>query len=212
MKNSFICAFFCVLFLSSVAVKAETALFVLTEELVKSERATIETLGNKRISLLVSPYRETSNKPYTHKILYTQRFLDNQPSPSGGAAWRCLTEALYFEARGETLKGQYAVAEVILNRVDSKRFPDTICQVIKQGSERKFACQFTYICDGRHEHIDDAKAYKNTGKIARIMLNGGARLLTKSATHYHTTSIRPTWAKKITRTAHIGNHYFYREE
>ena len=66
-----------------------------------------------------------------------------QPSPGGGLAWECLAEALYFEARGESLNGQFAVAEVIMNRVDSKRFPNSVCGVINQGTGRKYGCQFT---------------------------------------------------------------------
>ena len=82
------------------------------------------------------------------------------PVAKGGKEWACLTEALYFEARGETVKGQFAVAEVILNRVSSPSFPDTICGVINQGTGRKFACQFTYTCDGRAEVIREPKAMK----------------------------------------------------
>lgn len=127
-----------------------------------------------------------------------------------GAAWRCLTEAIYFEARGETTKGQFAVAEVILNRVDSKRYPDTVCGVVTQGTGRKHACQFSYTCDGKAEIVANKAAYLKAAKIAKVMLNGQERTLTDTATHYHTTAVSPRWSKKLERTAKIGVHIFYK--
>lgn len=127
-----------------------------------------------------------------------------------GAAWRCLTEAIYFEARGETTKGQIAVAEVILNRVDSRRYPNTVCDVVTQGTGRKFACQFSYTCDGKAEIVANKKAYVKAAKIAKLMLDGQPRTLTKNATHYHTTAVSPRWSKKLQRTTKIGVHIFYR--
>nr|WP_245989806.1 cell wall hydrolase [Litoreibacter meonggei] len=131
------------------------------------------------------------------------------PSATGGPQWRCLTEALYFEARGETVRGQIAVAEVILNRVSSSRFPDTVCGVIRQGTGRKFACQFTYTCDGRPEKVSEPAAFDRVGKIARMMLNGAPRKLSGGATFYHTTAVNPSWARKFRRTARHGVHLFY---
>ncbi len=124
--------------------------------------------------------------------------------------WRCLTEALYFEARGETMTGQMAVAEVILNRVDSKRYPGTVCAVTAQGSERRNACQFSYMCDGKPEDMDDARAMRRVAAVARVMLDGRERTLTGGATHYHTDAVHPGWASRLTRTNRIGYHIFYR--
>lgn len=141
---------------------------------------------------------------------YSRAWLDAQSTASGGAQWRCLAEALYFEARGETIKGQFAVAEVILNRVESARFPNSVCGVINQGTGRKFACQFTYTCDGRPERISEPASWERVGKIAKAVLDGAPRNLTKGATHYHTTAVNPSWSRKYTRTAKIGVHMFYR--
>lgn len=124
--------------------------------------------------------------------------------------WRCLTEALYFEARGESQIGQIAVAEVILNRVDSARYPDTVCAVVRQGSSRGPGCQFSYNCDGKKEVIANREAYEALGKIAWVMLQGRPRTLTGKATHYHTTQVRPKWARRLVQTARIGDHVFYR--
>ncbi|GFE65955.1 cell wall hydrolase [Litoreibacter roseus] len=141
--------------------------------------------------------------------LYSKRGLASLPRATGDAEWACLAEALYFEARGESVKGQFAVAEVILNRVDASRFPDTVCAVVNQGTGRKYQCQFTYTCDGRPEHITEMKAYERVGKIARIMLDGAKRTLAKGATYYHTTAVRPNWSRKFPRVARHGVHLFY---
>ncbi|SHE40107.1 Cell wall hydrolase CwlJ, involved in spore germination [Litoreibacter ascidiaceicola] len=143
------------------------------------------------------------------KLITDASTLRALPAATGGPQWRCLAEALYFEARGETVKGQIAVAEVILNRVSSSRFPDTVCGVIKQGTGRKYACQFTYTCDGRPEHISEPGAFDRVGKIARMMLNGAPRKLSGGATFYHTTAVNPRWASKFRRTARHGVHLFY---
>lgn len=143
-------------------------------------------------------------------LTYSMAELNARPTASGGAPWQCLAEALYFEARGESLKGQIAVAEVILNRVESKRFPNTVCGVIRQGTGRKYACQFTYTCDGHPEHIREPGAYKRVGKVARMMLDGAPRNLSGGALFYHTTAVNPRWARKFQRTARLGVHLFYK--
>ena len=134
------------------------------------------------------------------------------PRPEGDRQWRCLAEALYFEARSETLPGQYAVAEVILNRVDNPRYPNTVCDVINQGTGQQFACQFSYTCDGLHETIGDPNAWHRVGHVARIMINGAPRDLTHGATHYHTMRVRPRWASVYPQTARYGVHVFYRQQ
>ncbi|WP_372571065.1 cell wall hydrolase [Ruegeria jejuensis] len=144
------------------------------------------------------------------EVSYSRAWVDERPEPEGDEHWQCLAEALYFEARGETVKGQFAVAEVILNRVKSSRFPDTVCGVIKQGTGRKYQCQFTYTCDGHKEVIAEKQAYQRVSKIARAAIDGVSGDLTDGATHYHTTSVNPKWARVYKRTAKIGVHLFYR--
>ena len=140
----------------------------------------------------------------------TQAWIDAQPFLEGDKQWACMTEALYFEARGESTEGQFAVAEVILNRAESRRFPNTVCKVINQGTGRKHRCQFSYTCDGLLETMDDQRAYQRMGKIAHIMLNGGPRDLTDGATYYHAKYVNPSWARSFARTATVGKHHFYR--
>ena len=151
------------------------------------------------------------SKNVKRKDIYSADYIAALPRANGGKQWQCLSEALYFEARGESIKGQVAVAEVILNRVDSPAYPDSVCGVINQGTGRKFACQFTYTCDGRAEIINEQSAYERVAKIARLVMDGLPRNLTKGATHYHTTSVRPSWARKFPKTAKIGSHVFYRQ-
>ncbi len=150
--------------------------------------------------------------PKNDKIggLYSRSYIDNLPAKKGGSEWACLTEALYFEARGETIKGIFGVAEVILNRVDDPRYPSSVCGVINQGTGERYRCQFTYTCDGIPDRIANKRAFLKAGKIAKMMLDGRPRVLTGKATHYHTTAVSPRWSKKLTKTALIGDHIFYR--
>ncbi|EAU44169.1 cell wall hydrolase [Salipiger bermudensis] len=174
--------------------------------LVKLEQRGLNTATKAHFNALVSP--ETRPGGFS----YDRTWLESQPKASGGAQWECLAEALYFEARGETVKGQFAVAEVILNRVDSAKFPDSVCSVIRQGTGRKYACQFTYTCDGNPEHINEPRAWERVGKVAKIMLSGAPRALTGGATYYHTTAVNPSWSRKFNQTAAIGVHQFYRPD
>lgn len=161
----------------------------------------------KRLMTPIKPVALTPQKP---DVRYSDDWLSRQPAATGGKEWNCLSEALYFEARGETVKGLFAVAEVILNRVESGRFPDSVCGVVTQGTGRKFACQFTYTCDGLPETVHEPRSWDRVAKVARLMLDGAPRELTEGATHYHTTAVRPAWARVYTKVATIGDHMFYR--
>ncbi len=177
--------------------------------------------GNRLSSLLNAESRAVGNmdsramkrlfEAPDSKGVYSRTWLDRAAPATGGKNWGCLTEALYFEARGETVRGMFAVAEVILNRVDDPRYPGSVCGVVNQGTGQKFRCQFTYTCDGRPENMNDKRAFERVGKVARIMLDGGERSLTDGATHYHTKAVNPKWARVFPRTATIGYHHFYRQ-
>lgn len=147
----------------------------------------------------------------SERTLYDEGWISGLPRARGGAEWTCLAQALYFEARGESLKGQFAVAEVILNRVNAIRYPDTVCGVVRQGTGRQGQCQFSFTCDGKPEVIAEPAAWERAGKIARLMLDGSERKLTDGATHFHTTAVRPNWSQVFPRTTRIGTHIFYRQ-
>lgn len=175
--------------------------------LLGTERTALRGLGAPALKQLsIRPKKAPSGE-----IQYSKAWLDARPAPGGGSDWECLAEAIYFEARGESVKGQFAVAEVILNRVASPLYPDTVCGVVHQGTGRRYQCQFTYTCDGHAEVIRETAAYTRVGKIARTMLDGAPRQLTNGATHYHTRAVSPNWARQFPRTATIGVHHFYRQ-
>lgn len=142
-------------------------------------------------------------------IRYDGTWLAAQPSPSGGQDWECLRRAIYFEARGKSIKGQVAVAEVVLNRVESRRFPGSVCGVVNQRGGG--GCQFSFVCDGIADRMGERGAVDRAGRIARAMLDGAPRSLTAGATYFHTHGVRPSWARQFDRTASIGSHLFYRQ-
>lgn len=175
-----------------------------------AEKTTVAALSNEeRTALAVGSLQgaQTPKSADMPEIAYTLEWLNAQPAPKGDAEWECLKTALYFEARGETLEGQFAVAEVILNRVDSVRYPNTVCGVVQQGGSR--SCQFSYNCDGKTEAMADPEAEDISGRIARVMLDGAPRALTDGAMYFHTMGVKPSWSKRFERTASIGAHLFY---
>lgn len=131
--------------------------------------------------------------------------------PTGHGELGCLTEAIYFEARGEPVEGQVAVAEVVLNRVDAANYPETICEVVNEGTGRLHACQFSYTCDGSPERVTDGTAWALAGKIAERLMAGAPRRLTGEATHYHADYVDPYWAQVYPQTARVGRHLFYKQ-
>ncbi len=179
------------------------------DQLMVMESASLSGLTASRLRQIASPFRTPLDDD--PRIMDATE-LDALDPPHGNAQWQCLTEALYFEARGEPIVGQYAVAEVILNRRDNAGFPDTLCGVITQGTGRQFACQFTYTCDGLPEVMTDEVALFRLGHIARIMIDGAPRDLTMGATHYHADFVSPSWSRVYLQTADIGIHHFYRQQ
>ncbi|MWD28744.1 cell wall hydrolase [Aquicoccus sp. SCR17] len=198
---------FAILLLASLVlaqpVFAEAALTNVNSVLKKEQRA-LGRISQAKLRTLVSTTLPDS-------VRYDRGWLSEQPGATGGKDFECLAQALYFEARGETVRGMFAVAEVILNRVDSAVYPDSVCGVVNQGTGRRYECQFTYTCDGAKEVIAEPRAYARVAKVARLMLDGAPRMLTKGATHYHTTAVTPRWARKFAKTATIGVHEFYRQ-
>lgn len=198
---------------AAAPVLADEVLAARLGALLGQERAAIQQVPNASLAALTAPPpAAVRNIPTAPDVItYDMAFLNGQPVASGGEQWRCLAEALYFEARGESVRGMFAVGEVILNRVDSGRFPNTLCGVINQGTGRQYACQFTYTCDGNAEVIHEPAAWDRVGKVARLLIDGAPRTLTDGATHYHTRAVNPNWARVFPRTTTIGSHHFYRQ-
>src|ERR1700709_2229709 len=124
---------------------------------------------------------------------------------------KCLTEVIYFEARGEAVRGQIAVAQVVLNRAFSGKYPDTVCGVVYQNKHRHLACQFTFACDNNPDVIREPEMWDRARKIAKAMLDGQLWLpeVAKS-THYHAYWVRPSWVSEMKKMYKFGVHTFYR--
>ena len=121
----------------------------------------------------------------------------------------CLTQAVYFEARGETPRGQAAVAQVVLNRVKSPSFPKTVCGVVFQGAATH-GCQFSFACDGSMRRGREAEAWERARRIAERALSGRGLADIGKATHFHTVAVQPDWGPQMLRVAQVGLHIFYR--
>ena len=146
----------------------------------------------------------------------------------------CLAMNIYHEARAESIAGQYAVADVTINRTLDTRYPNTVCKVVMQAkmkeswktkqypdlsdSQRKYIpirnkCQFSWFCDGKADEPQNQTSWEKSIEHAAIMFTTNQwRGITEGATHYHATYVSPSWAKEYTKIAQIGAHLFYRQE
>ena len=123
----------------------------------------------------------------------------------------CLSTGIYFEARGESYRGQVAVAQTIMNRVAHPDYPSTICGVVYQNQHRRNACQFSFACDGIPDRISETAAWAKAQEITQTVLNGEIYLTeVADATHYHATYVRPHWARNMDKLTQVGLHVFYR--
>lgn len=132
-------------------------------------------------------------------------------SPTDRArALQCLASAIYYEAASESDNGQRAVAQVVLNRVMHPAFPDTVCGVVYQGSERATGCQFSFACDGAMARRPAQAAWDKALRFAFEALNGYVFAPVGLATHYHTYAVTPAWNRQLIMTDAIGAHFFHR--
>ena len=140
-------------------------------------------------------------------------------------AFICLALNTYHEAKNQSLVGQVATAQVVMNRVADDRYPNTVCEVVKQGPHRpswenpekeypiRHRCQFSWYCDGKPDVPKNEKAWRKAQDVAFLVLYNKINLdVTEGATHYHATYVRPAWARTKTRTTKIEKHIFYRWE
>jgi len=136
------------------------------------------------------------------------------------AALVCLALNTYHEARDQPFIGQVAVAQVVMNRVIDDRYPDTVCNVVKQGQTYAWnqdypirnRCQFSWYCDGKSDKPTDSAAYERAMLVSSGVYSGNLDDFVEGATHYHATYVRPEWAASKTRIVQIGQHIFYRWE
>jgi spore germination cell wall hydrolase CwlJ-like protein len=144
---------------------------------------------------------------------------DIKPSIFGGLTekefrareFRCMATAIYFEARGESIKGQIAVGQVIMTRVNSVYYPNTICGVVYQGQWNRNACQFSFACDGLPDVPREKEEWETALKVAKDVISGKAYVEeVGDATHYHAVYVNPSWKKLVKRVTRIGVHIFYK--
>jgi N-acetylmuramoyl-L-alanine amidase len=131
----------------------------------------------------------------------------------------CLALNIYYEARGSNRADRLAVADVVLNRVQDSRYPDTVCDVVKQGRQDsngnmiRHQCQFSWYCDGKADRPADQDRWIDAQQIAyMVYVLNEYRGLTEGATHYHATYVKPRWARDLQLVGRIGEHIFYRWE
>ena len=134
-------------------------------------------------------------------------------------ALMCLALNVYFEARSENMASQMAVSLVVMNRVKDHRFPDTVCEVVKQGITYKNSgqpvpnkCQFSWWCDQRSDKPKNKQAWLKAQQVASIVLDGSMIDFTEGSTHYHAHYVYPEWRKTKTKVTRIDSHIFYRWE
>ena len=132
---------------------------------------------------------------------------------------QCMALNIYYEARGSNLADKAAVADVVLNRVNDTRYPNTVCEVVKQGLQdangnmRRNKCQFSWYCDGKADNPQNQDLYVEAQSIAWNMVEESKyRGITEGATHYHATYVNPRWASTLQLVGRIGAHIFYRWE
>lgn len=123
----------------------------------------------------------------------------------------CLAKNIYFEAHLESTEGKLAVATVTMNRVQSHIFPGTVCGVVLDRSNN--GCQFSWVCDGKTDIVQDRRAYIESVRIAEDVLlsNKRSRIISRDVLYYHANYVKPYWAEKMRKFVEIGTHIFYRK-
>ncbi len=140
-------------------------------------------------------------------------FASQAVDPVGEDPWEeaitCLSQTLYMEARGEGTAGMETVANVVMNRLDHKGFPNNICEIVRQGRGQG-ACQFSSWCDGSLGDIEEDITYSIAMEIARNCLNGQLTDRTDGALYFHQRAVTPSWSAEYIKTVKVGEHVFYR--
>jgi len=197
-----------------------TELQVLAEYAAFMARETAEIRDSHRQSAIDGPSVLKQHAPHgadikdaTIENMVAVGFDDMRQARRAALERQCMAEAIYFEARSEKRVGQLAVADVILNRVDSSIYPDSVCDVVYQGAERVTGCQFSFTCDGSMDNArlsSRNRQWRAAEDLAGTIMAGLHKPVSRSATHYHADYVTPPWAANLTPTATIGTHKFYR--
>lgn len=148
-----------------------------------------------------------------------QESMTSQAQEQRAKEIECLALNIYFETMAVSLADGMAVSDVVMNRVKDSRYPNTICEVVKQakldstGFPKRHKCQFSWFCDGKADVPTNAEAWERSRKLARdVYLHKAYIGITEGATHYHATYVKPKWRLSLDRTTRIGSHIFYRQK
>jgi hypothetical protein len=166
---------------------------------IEADRAEVVNAG---IALSTAPIEPS--RPFTLPGVTVSNLVSHQ------SAVDCLTAAIYYEAASESMTGQRAVAQVVLNRMRHPAYPKSICGVVYEGSERRTGCQFSFTCDGSLARTPSRTGWDRARGIATAALGGYVERSVGTATHYHTTWVVPYWAWSLDKITLVGAHIFYR--
>lgn len=164
----------------------------------------------QRLAAAHDPSAQGDDSPERQMQLLNDRLQAGEADAAHqrASALDCMTDAVYYEARGEAKRGQEAVAQVVMNRVKNPHFPKTVCGVVFQRA--RSGCQFSFACDGSMRHGRDMDAWEEARRVASRALSGFVLRDVGSATHYHTIDVSPDWGASMLRVAQVGLHVFYR--
>ncbi|MCF4997938.1 cell wall hydrolase [Pseudomonas syringae] len=190
------CAFTLFTGLTSAAVQAPV------QEKAEAKAEVLEEKAADKVSAAPAPKSEAITPTEAQAV-----------DPAGAAPLddpiTCLARSIYWEAKGKDTPEMEAVASVVMNRLGHEGFPDTVCGVVKDGSETK-SCQFSWWCDGRPDQVKEDAEYALAKEIAGKALNRQLKDRTRGALYFHDRNVHPAWAKKYTRTAETGKFLFYK--
>jgi spore germination cell wall hydrolase CwlJ-like protein len=165
---------------------------------------TVQAVGARAEQLNAArPFADEPIRPMRPFVLKTD-------AADQARAVHCLAQAVYFEAAREPVKGQQAVAQVVLNRVRHPAYPKTVCGVVYQGASLPTGCQFTFTCDGALRWRPEGDLFARAEGVARKALAGYVDRDVGSATHYHAAYVAPYWAPTLVKMTQVGQHIFYR--
>jgi spore germination cell wall hydrolase CwlJ-like protein len=155
--------------------------------------------------------QQNAERPFAGAPIEAMRpFVLKADAADRARAVQCLTQAVYYEAAREPLKGQEAVAQVVLNRVRHPAYPKSVCGVVYQGAAKATGCQFTFTCDGSLRWRPQPALWARAEDVARRALAGFVDADVGSATHYHAVYVAPYWAPTLTKMTQVGQQIFYR--
>ena len=186
----------------------------------RSDRVLVAAMGIILATASAAIGASLTNHPSTDKVAAPKQVVRvvQAPAPVTDVALaqllaehKCLSEVLYYEARGEGAGGQKAIAEVVFHRMNHGDYGHSICAVVYEGKDRP-GCQFSFTCNGQINRPKQMAAWREAEKLAAQILTGQVPLrnATGGALNYHAVSVSPDWADTMDKTTQIGNHIFYR--